>query len=321
MAKKKRQKTVSAGLDARRPLWSSSRLKSTAITLTVAVVVAAGGVWGFTALWNYVINLEEFRLVPGEQELRDLAGKSLAAKPWIDLANLKAYWLSQAGDPSGVLRRPTSLFARGLTESVYEALIHAPWVHAGRPGGAPTVFVRRNFPNGLDIRVKLRRPAFTVSDPKRAYLLDDEGVVLDTRLFRPPADLKRRPVIRFMFDPGIPELGKRWDDEAIGGGMHLVRVLEENGILASVPLAEIRASEAPRGSTGASRTLALIPRKGGEILWGDAPSPGKLPSPAEASPEQKFRNLVEMLAHYKSVLPQYTIDVRFAKPGARPREL
>ena len=324
MSKKRRRLLVPL-----RPLGSRSRLRSflesprfrsSVITLIVAVAVAAAGVWGFRALWRYVIDLKEFRLVPGEQELRDLSGRPLDGSPWVEIDNLRAQWLGQADEAGSALRRPVSLFAPKLTERIYAALVQSPWLRPGAPGEGPPVRVRRRFPNRLEIRLRLRQPAFRVADPKYTYLVDDEGVVLDPTIFRVTDALKERPVLRFSFDPGVPEPGKRWADEGVRGAMHLLRVLDDSALLGGFAVAEVLIDEAARGTTGSHRLLALVPSGGGRIIWGSPPFPGKIPSPAEATPEEKFRNLVEVLPRYKGALPQFVVDLRLRTPTVRPVE-
>jgi len=289
------------------------------VTILVATAVAAGGTWGFTRLWYYVINLDEFQLVPGEQKLLDFSGKPLDEKPWLNYENFRSYLLNDTGDPTGVLRERTSLFARHLTDRVHDALRQCPWVRLENRESA-AVKVQRHFPNELEIRIELRSPAFRVADTQYEYLLDEEGVVLNPRLYRPSEPARRRPLIRFTFYTGTPEQGKRWIDEGVIGAMHLIRVLEDNRVLAAVRVEEIRVIAAPEGSTEYTRNLTLIPAAGGEILWGSPAYPGRIPSPSEAPPGRKLQSLIRMIEQYKSVLPQYTIDVRFERPTARLRE-
>lgn len=316
--KLKKAKPASRGSTAGGNSEGVEALKSLAIVVAVALAVAGGGLWGLNALWRYAIDLAEFQLVPAKQVVIGPDGQAYTGKAWVDFPALQSHWLVSGRETGNVLARNASLFERRLTALVRGELMASPWVRE-------VEYVRREFPNRLTIRLSLRQPAVKVAYGERTDLLDEDRVVLDPRFFSPTPEVNDRPVIRFESDPGLFERGKALEDNGVKGAMFLLDVLEgmevdERSLLEAVPLAEIVVRETPPEAAGRNRSLTLIPRAGGKVVWGRPPVQGLPRSPAEAPYDVKLSNLVSILQTYGDRLALYEVDVTRQQPVVRPVE-
>ncbi|HRU07136.1 MAG TPA: FtsQ-type POTRA domain-containing protein, partial [Candidatus Brocadiia bacterium] len=293
-------------------------LKSILTVLIIASTIAGGGCWAVRSLWARMIQLDDFKLRPADQEIAGIDGQPIASARWLNEPALRNSWIAQSCKTNGVFGRWASLLERGLAASVRDALAQSPWVRQ-------VIHVKRRFPNQLDIQVELRRPAFRAILPNgKTLLLDASGVVLDPEIYNLTEPLASAPAIRFPPQTQVPDPGQAVADEGVRGAMYLLDNLSRPlpptnaSVLSVAPLAEIVVEATPTDGAGYNRNLTIIPAAGGTIVWGRPPVTGRPQPPAEAIPDVKFRNLVTMLRQYAGSTQLYVIDLRFRDPIARP---
>jgi len=288
----------------------AARWRSPALIGAICALVVVGGWLGFRALWRYMVDLQEFRVYPGTIEL----GRTVE---WLDSQAFRQDLLRR--DVAGVLVRDGqlrgySILAPDLSRVVARAYEQSPWVRR-------TLSVRRCFPNRLQVQLDLRRPYTWVEYRGHSYLVDREGVWLDSRIYRVPAGGLRCAPIRITQVEHQPVLGKVWDDPGVQLGLDMARYIEANEALFQrfgLRGVEIR----QEGSlTGGNRNCAvLMTGVGTEIRWGSSPYQSPARAGSEVSPSTKVRALRAILQEHGAELGEFEyIDVRWDRPALKPR--
>ena len=240
----------------------------------VAVVcfAAGAGVFGTIKLWRAVTGMEEFVVHPGDVTIDS---------EWVNPERARLDFMRT--DPTGVLQEPRSLFTSDLAQRVADAYASSPWVKR-------VVYVRRVFPNKLDIKLQMREPFTLVRTAGDWYCLDEDGVLLSPRIYRLTKDRypRLRPYIVFVNNPPAPSSGEVWQDAAVHGGMALARHCHER-LAGKVNVARIEVlAEGAPGYRFATAWLVLD--TGTRVRWGR--TPGFRPSPAETPTLQKTAALI-----------------------------
>ncbi len=177
-------------------------------------------------------------------------------------------------------RESISIFENGLTENIGKVYGGHPWVERVR-------FVKKEFPNRIQIAVDLRRPVAAVEFRGRYYLVDRHSVRL-------PGEFERLPALPFLLPPVVgvknapPREGVVWESGDVRAGVSVARALQEHGLPAGVPLMAIDVENADGRRS---------PRESEIVLWmGDMVPVEFGRSPAsdpfgELTVERKLKNL------------------------------
>jgi len=177
-------------------------------------------------------------------------------------------------------REPVSIFESGLPENVGR-------IYAGNPWVARVRYVRKVFPNKLQVAVDLRRPMAAIEHRSRFYLVDREGVRL-------PGEYAEIPDLPFRIPPllGVrtppPRAGTVWEGDDIQAGVALAATFGEHRVYDLLPIMAIDVQNVGgRRDARESEVLVwaadMIP-----IEWGRSPAGepfGELPV------EKKLKNL------------------------------
>lgn len=293
--------------------WRRGALSAVLVIGVAAAVVGVGWI-GFRALWDYVISLEEFSVdmeKPNEAIFRVRAIGSGPADEFCRFEDLD--WV-RGGEfraelaKSALLRGSRSLFCRGLAARVAEACSESPWV---RP-----VSVKRRFPKELRIRLEIRRPFAVVQAGGKEALVDRDQFVLKQALYVRP----ELPPIRLGWPAIPPDPGARWDDARVAGGVEMLALLVEHGLLDSetseTPIAIDRIEISRKG------LVKLCAPSGAVLEWGRPPN--EMPPKGAVTTEHKLRSLVGAAGAFGPRLDREPADyfkLYLDPPRWRPKKL
>jgi len=287
----KRKKAASAA--SRMTTWI-------AVVAVTAGIAAALAVVGVVRMWRGIAAMPEFRVDPSAVQL---------SQPWLRPEKMREDFLRT--DPTGVLSEPRGIFESDLAASVARAYAASPWVR-GAPG------VRKVFPNRLDIRLDLREPFAVASFGNQRCCLDRDGVVLSPRVYQLTPDVLGTlgPELSLPADVPTPIAGYVWEDEAVTGGLEMLRLCREQ-FDETVGVERIEIATAGVGAGARHAVAELVLKAGSRVRWGRVPlGPA---SPAEISTEQKAETLRTVVAKEGDNLGRMgTIDVRWSPTLIRP---
>jgi len=264
-----------------------ARLLSVALVVGVAGLVVGLGWLGFSCLWAWVTDLEEFRVCP--------ADVALGPPPWLKEAAFKADLIAR--DPGRLLQKKLSLFKTGLTRDVARAYESSPWVLKVKA-------VRKHFPNRLAIDLEWRKPFALVRHDHAEFIIDAQGVVLPHDLYAPPGPPAGNVPIELKYKTQAPPPGRPWSDPGLTQARRLLSFLlrmtahpngKEDTRFSLFDCLELEAIEVWRtGRMPWSKKVPLILRttSGANVLWGRAPADHQPASPAEVPAEQKLKALI-----------------------------
>lgn len=177
-------------------------------------------------------------------------------------------------------REPVSIFESGLTENIGQVYEGHPWVERVR-------YVRKQFPNRIQIAVDLRRPLAAIEHHGKYYLVDKASVRLPGEYVAPPKlSFPVLPVIGVKQAP--PREGSVWDAKDVRAGVAVACALMERGLPASVPLMSIDVENTggrrdPHDSEVVLWMADMVP-----VEWGRAPTAEVF---GELAVERKLKNL------------------------------
>jgi len=256
------------------------------VVLTVGWVLAARG-------WSWLAGLEEFRVYPGQLDLRPL--------PWLDAEAFMAD--VRRTDRTGLLRGGCSYFLPRLPEKVAAAYERSPWV-------ARVTRVSKRFPNRLDIALVIREPFALVRYNDTQVWVDREGVVLSPTIYRLEAVQPARPPVHLARAPSVPPRpGETWRVEDVSAALAMLRYIEERPVLRRLNLASIEVRREGGWFNRERLCLVLTTRDGPQILWGLPPMAAG-PGTAEVDTDTKVGRLQGILRHRARLPAIEYIDVR-----------
>ena len=314
MAQRKRPRSkAKSSIWSSRSKGSARRLPILIGSLAVVVCVAmAGLVVGTVKLWHAITRMEEFRVGPGDVALES---------EWIRTEAFRAGLLRRNESLTGaaaerearsvaLLRDGCGIFEAGLARRVAEAYLRSPYVRRVR-------WVRKRFPNHLDVKLELREP-FAVVRPERerrmAYVVDEDGVVLSARVYKLSGDriAGLLPIVVVKKAKGYPCAGRAWRDVTVREGIKMLRLCREQ-FLGRVAISEIEVERVVRrdGTVSAQAWLAL--KSGARVQWGDTPSAVEAPGVA-STPEKTAAFLALLKREGQRIERRKLIDLRLKTP-------
>ncbi|MBI5307903.1 MAG: hypothetical protein HZB37_06150, partial [Planctomycetes bacterium] len=177
-----------------------------ALRPSVIVFFVVAGVVGFAVfnvpkVWNALTDLNIFKVSPLTFSFQTPAWVTDRLKN--DIKNVAA------------LQEEYGLYEDGLTRKIADAYSKFPVVKR-------VDSISRIFPNTLDIKLVLRKPAAMVKYGNKSYLVDNEGVLLPNEYYLMPNPDYDSPYIRSSKLPKPPPVGSTWSDRGIVEGIELV---------------------------------------------------------------------------------------------------
>jgi len=294
-AKKRRRDQADNESRYRLPALVGAWVVCVAVAIAVLVV-------GLSALWRGIAGMDEFCIDPLDITIESKWVKSDALMREI-LAN----------DSSGVLSRRWSVFTPELATHVARGYGRCPWVRR-------VVSVEKVFPNHLEIVLDLREPYAVVRCAKtgRYYCVDDEGVVLSTKVYRLTRD-RLTPLLPLIvaYDTEISPVPKeRWRDITVLEGIKMLRLYREQ-FAGEVPITDIEVKKVHLADGAAYANAWLVldseTQSRTRIFWGRTPSASG--SIAEVSTPRKTAALLALVRKEGSRLREHRmIDLRWQQP-------
>ncbi|NOZ23227.1 MAG: hypothetical protein GXP25_19305 [Planctomycetes bacterium] len=264
---------------------------SALLILIAAVLTLSVGAIIMGEVWDFVSNLDEFKVDLGlpRAELPNWA------RPAIALDLKRTAGLSGAH----------SIFEPGVVKKIAAAYAASHWV-------LKVNYVKRVFPNSIEIGLTLREPSASVYIGDASYLVDREGVLLSRRFYRWPSDSERLPTIvpTGRVTPCSP--GRKWRDESVQAGVGLLRLLREYGIVKKLKIATIDVSNFRGVHDRKKSEITIWNESGTHIKWGRFAADKR---PGEVDDLVKLQNLLTVVKREGPDLPDIKyVDVRWTNP-------
>jgi len=281
------------------PTWGERfRRALGAVALRLGLVVLVVGIVWFLLreVDTYAARVDEFRV--------NLATLTLSNPPeWVD-EQIERQIMHLEGLPESV-----SLVDEDVAMRVFTSFQVNPWIKTVH-------YVRKDYPNSLEISMDVRTPVAFVKCGDYFYLSDSEGVRLPGRWSSWPD--ARFPHLPFVYDsnydaaPQLVEPGERWREKSTRAGLAVGRELSNAGIKDYDKYVRIMAIDV--GGFYSSRRdkceIVLYTNKGVRINFGREPGcddPGVLPA------RQRIDNIL-LAARNGDLNNAELLDVRFDPP-------
>lgn len=195
-----------------------------------------------------------------------------------------------------------SIYEKGATRKIALLYERSPWVEK-------VLSVRRCFPNGIRLKLILRRPVAAVAHGDDLMMVDRHGVLLRQDLYRVrPKDLTP-PVV--VIDPTlrIPDYGQSFPSESVAAGASLAAWLRKHNLHMKCHIEEVDVRNYDHVYAPDDTTVTLVLKGGLRIKWG---KPDGFRSPTEPSDAEKANCLLATLQSKKLVLQKAKyLDVRW----------
>jgi len=275
-------------------------------------VVTAGLVVGAMELWRAITRMEEFRVRPGDAPLesewirKDVFRAGLLRRD----RSLKGAAAEREARAVALLRDGCGIFEPGLARRTAEAYLRSPYVRRVR-------WVRKRFPNQLDVKLELREP-FAVIRPegerRMAYVVDEDGVVLSPKVYRfsPERLASLLPMVVVKRAKGYPCAGRVWRDVTVREGIKMLRLCREQ-FAGRVGIREIEVERVVRRDGTVSAHAWLVLKSGTRVQWGDTPSAVEAPGVA-STPEKTAAFLALLKREGRRIERRKLIDLRLKTP-------
>lgn len=261
------------------------------LTLLAAVLTLGVGAIVLSEVWQFVSNLNEFKV--------DLTSVQTELPRWA-MPAIEGDLQRVAG-----LNGKRSIFEPGLGKRLALAYGRSPWV-------LKVCYVRRLFPNSLEVGLALRKPAAAVHAGDASYLVDEDGVLLSRRFYRWPGDAGLLPVIVPTHRVAPCSPGIRWREESILAGVGLLRMLREYGIVETLNIRWIDVSNFGGIHDQKKSEIVLCNGTRTRIKWGRFATNKR---PGEARDIMKLQNLLTVVKREGCELAGIDyVDVRWNDP-------
>jgi hypothetical protein len=238
----------------------------------VSVGILAGFCAGLGAAEKQLKDLPGFRVEPQCLKIREMP-------PW-----LAADWTESIPDP--FVGGPKNLFEPGLTSRVRAAYEASPWIES-------VCSVRKEFPDRLRVRLRVRTPLAAVPWDGKLLLVDGHGVRLPKAYTSVPDFGFPLRVLDGVKTPPPPP-GRVWASAPLKAGLAVAAVLTGSGRKPLDRIARIDVSRVRPGATpGRTEIVLYAAEGGGPIEWGCAAQ--DLRFGLEIPVEQKIANLELLL--------------------------
>jgi len=258
--------------------------------LPLALVVVVFGVGGVAA-WHRASRQERFLV----------EATSLRLDQWPAWCTAP---LAERINGSVQLQSSMNCLDSGVTRKIAAAYAASSWVRRVR-------FVRKRFPNHVQIGVELRKPVLAVPRGGVYYLVDRDAVLLPVAYAAWPVREVQVPTLKAARVSPPPPRGSVWQDEAV---LDAVAVLGAVATcekmkplkLAEVDLSNLRGRVDPRKSE-----IVLVTDTQARICWGRSPRTAPF---GEYSVDEKVATLSRLLSRNPRPVG-VNLVVRFANGG------
>ena len=262
----------------------------------VSVALLAGTI--LYSVWDYLIHRPEFLVYPSTFQLE--------TPPW---ASEK---LAREIQNVPGLAEHYSIFERGLTRKIARAYEGSPWVYK-------VLQIKREFPNKIDMKLILRKPAAVVRKGHKYYLADEDAVRLPQDYYLWPHPAIKLPMLFQDRLKELPEPGDTWQDRGVRAGVLLAKFLSESRVLDKLKITTIDATNLGQRRRRGDSCLVLLTEGHTRILWGCSPLCNQ---PGELSDREKLASLLTVAEAEKYDFSKLEyIDVRWERPAARRRQV
>ncbi len=276
------------------------------ILLAVGVLAAAGGtVFSFCLLREQVRSLPEFKVNVGNISVAD-------APEWVDglmiKNDLKRMLIPPQANILDASLIPDLITKYRETDEDTRKRLH--WLRE-------ITYVRKKYPNTLELKLSLRKPVARVMQDGEPYLTDSLGVRLPSKYYRKvpgEPDLLCIKGVRGR----VPDEGAKWSDtEALLAGISTVEDVAEHESRVNAGITTVDVSNFG-GRIDMSQThIVLWTYTQTRVLWGHARSH---PGFDDLTPEEKLHNLNRELAGIRDLKEIDYIQVYSRKPSTMPRK-
>jgi hypothetical protein len=235
--------------------------------LYAAGAIAAGVVMGAALVEGHLARSDEYVI--------DIKSLEIRERPlWLD-----DDWVKTIRNPFGE-RHHVNLFESGVVERIHAAYAECPWIEE-------VCHVRKEFPNRLSVKIKVRTPVAAVWEGMDYVLVDAAGVVLPRR-FRTVPDFGFNVLVVEGVSTLSPSPGRQWQDPGVDAAVAMACLFRsrKDPILSRVARIDVSAVGLRKQSH--SEVLLFAREGGGRIEWGRSPA---IESPLEISVDDKIENL------------------------------
>ncbi len=267
-----------------------------ALRPSVIVFFIVAGVVGFAVfnvpkVWNALTDLNIFKVSPLTFAFQTPAWVTDRLKN--DIKNVAA------------LQEDYGLYEDGLTRKIADAYSKLPVVKR-------VDSITRIFPNTLDIKLALRKPAAIVQYGSKSYLVDNEGVLLPNEYYLMPNPDYDSPYIRSSKLSKPPPVGSTWSDRGIAEGIELIAFLRLNNIHNLFKVLVVEVSNVRKRGRSEKSDIILWTEANTQIRWGCS---SVIKQTSELTNEEKLQNLLSIAKSEGTALKQMEyVDVRWEKP-------
>jgi len=252
------------------------------------------GIWGINKTWCSLTDLNIFKVSPSTFNFNNPS--------WVterfsdDIIHVAA------------LNEQYGLYESNLTQriaNVYGGVVLIKKVDS----------IKKTFPNKLNIKLVLRKPAALVKNGNNTYLVDDECVLLPKEYYKLLNTEYDTPCIQSSKLARLPLYGNTWNDKGVAAGLELIKFLRENNIHNVFKILAVDVSNVCKRRFTGKSDIVLWTENNTQIRWGCS---SLCNEPNELSNEEKLQNLLSIAkiegTHLKKM--EY-VDVRWKKPSGK----
>lgn len=261
------------------------------LTLVAAVLTLGIGAIILSEVWQFVSNLDEFKVDTGSLKM--------------DLPKWAAPAIADDLRQTAKLSGARSIFEPGLGKRIREAYSASPWV-------VRITHVNRIFPNSMEIGFVLREPAASVQVGDASYLVDAKGVLLSRKFYTWPADAQPLPTIVPTGSVTVCGPGNLWEEESVQAGVGLLRLFREYGLVEGLRIVTVDVSNYRGMNDKKTSEIVVWNNNRTHIKWGRFASNRR---PGEVADMEKLQNLLTVVRREGPALANVDyVDVRWANP-------
>ena len=261
------------------------------LQFVVFVCIIIFGIWGINRTWHSLTDLNIFKASPSTF--------SFHTPSWVTdrfsddikhVASLNEYY---------------KMYENNLTQRIAD-------VYGGIVLIKKIDSIKRIFPNKINIKLVLRKPAAIVKSGNHSYLVDDECVLLPKEYYTLPNAEYDTPCIQSNKLARLPLYGNTWNDKGVMAGIDLVKFLRANNIHNIFKILTVDVSNVCKRRFTGKSDIVLWTENNTQIRWGCSPLCNE---PNEISNEEKLQNLLSIAKTEGTNLKQMEyVDVRWKKP-------
>jgi len=261
----------------------------------VALLLVSAFLVGVQGAENRLRRMDSFDIDPACMKIQEMP-------PWLD-----PDWAQTIRNPF-MGRSHVNLFEPDLASKLYNAYRESPWIEG-------VCAVRKEFPDRLKIRIRIRTPLVAVPFGKKYMLVDGHGVLLP-RCFSEVPDFGFPLRVVEGVTAAPPEAGSVWDSAPLRAGLQVAADLTATKKKAFERIVRIDVSLVKEGPVrGRTEILLFCAEGGGYIEWGSAPGHRE---GLEIPVDKKLENLERLLAECPDMRSIKHALIQFDDPWYKP---